>query len=278
MEIAGTMIGIGGLASIFTSCVGCFEMIRFGRKFGDDYETCMVKLGVAHLRTSRWGHSLGTAQDSTSIPHITAKTGATEIAQRLLAKIRKTLEDAWKTSQEYEKSADTSSLLQTCIGNRALMSKFKRLSVKLHESATRYKTSSQNFPRAAAWEIYEKEIFDRMIEDIIELVDQLVEAFPNSIAAQQRLAAQEVAPIEDAEEMQLLVDVAKEEEDILLEKAVEQKTMLRGSVYNKLEASKKSEILAGDAMERMMQGRSHTYNQGATFDESFGHFGNVYQE
>jgi hypothetical protein len=47
-------VGVAILAWLFTPCVEHFEYIRFGRKFGRDYETCLVaRLAVSVAQSKR---------------------------------------------------------------------------------------------------------------------------------------------------------------------------------------------------------------------------------
>ena len=62
-EAFGIFAGAAGLAGLFTPCVECFEYVQFARKFGKDYETCLVKLDVVRLRLSRWGVAVGLVAD-----------------------------------------------------------------------------------------------------------------------------------------------------------------------------------------------------------------------
>ncbi len=42
LELAGVIDGGVTLASLFTSCVGCFEYVQLGRNFGKDYQQSLL--------------------------------------------------------------------------------------------------------------------------------------------------------------------------------------------------------------------------------------------
>jgi hypothetical protein len=47
-------VGVAILARLFTPCVEYFEYIQFGRKFGRDYETCLVaRIAVSVAQSKR---------------------------------------------------------------------------------------------------------------------------------------------------------------------------------------------------------------------------------
>ena len=276
MEATGLVVGIAGLAGVFTSCVDCLEYVRLGREFGNDYSTCILRLDVAQIRLERWGHAVGLAQGSPDRSRIDATDEEVEIAKRLLERIEEIFRKTQETSREYGPSMGTSREVELHNRDTPLESRVQRLSLKLHTSAASYKKKSALVTRAAAWGIFRKKTFDQMVQDITVLIDQLVGVFPQTITDQKLLAAEEVLQIEDTEDLKLLGEISRSEDEFL-EKAAKQEVNLRGSTYNRLEGRGRSRLHVGDIMENRVQGRSHTYNGGGTFDEADGHFGNVYR-
>src|SRR5271154_7036183 len=137
-EAFGIFAGAAGLAGLFTPCVECFEYIQFGRKFGKDYETSLVKLDVVRLRLSRWGVSVGLVADPTEPrPSILAtRTQASDAELELVEKILGQIKDAFdevettsimfKTKAEKSKSTD----LVLYDPNTDLESRFRSLHLK----------------------------------------------------------------------------------------------------------------------------------------------------
>lgn len=64
MEAAGLTLGVVGLASLFSTCMECFDYIQLSRTFGKDYGKCLLRLHAAKLRFSRWGETTGVASAS----------------------------------------------------------------------------------------------------------------------------------------------------------------------------------------------------------------------
>ena len=71
------------------------------------------------------------------------------------------------------------------------------------------------------WTLYEEKSFVRLIEDISELVDGLIDLFPESQEEQRRLCANEVSELSTNEEsLQLLKDAAAGRDKLLSDTVV----------------------------------------------------------
>lgn len=66
METAGLAIGSLTLASLFDTCMTCFDYIDTGRQYGQDYQRFVISIRSLELRMSRWwdiaGIQAGTAR------------------------------------------------------------------------------------------------------------------------------------------------------------------------------------------------------------------------
>ena len=65
-DLAGVVIGGVALASLFTTCVDCFEYIQLGRDFGKNYQRSQLQLTTVQLRLLRWGQSVRIEDGSSS--------------------------------------------------------------------------------------------------------------------------------------------------------------------------------------------------------------------
>lgn len=68
------------------------------------------------------------------------------------------------------------------------------------------------------WALYQEKQFRRLIEDVTELVDSLVELFPAALQTQRELCDSEVSAIGDSEGVSVLKEIAAAQ-DKLLEQA-----------------------------------------------------------
>jgi hypothetical protein len=219
---AGLVVGVAALASLFNSTVECFEFIQLGRAFGKDFQTSQLKLDNARLRLSRWGKSLGLddeIRDTTSLQGRFGSESAIKHAEALLGQIVELFAEAEGVSNRYKsrKEPRDDSLVvydpQTDLNAAA---------AKLHLKMRQLAIERQNrtgIRQKAKWALYQEKQFRRLIEDITELVDSLVELFPAAQQSQRELCDLEVSAIGEGEGISILRDIAAAQ-DKLLEEAI----------------------------------------------------------
>lgn len=71
MSITVTLASIPG---IFTSCVDCFQYIRLGQRFENDFGYYLAKLEATQLRFTRWGEPMGLLEGKITITGYTEET------------------------------------------------------------------------------------------------------------------------------------------------------------------------------------------------------------
>ncbi|KAK2836980.1 hypothetical protein FQN49_006529 [Arthroderma sp. PD_2] len=227
-EAAGLAVGVIGLAALFDSAVQCFDYIQLGRSFGKDFHTCQLKLDNAKLRLSRWGASLGLNGEVKII--ISPREEAQ--ARALMGQILTLFAEAEGISDKLKSRARTHATDGTSTG----------LSLALCDPGTDLDSTSNELPelmrrlaigrekqtglrQKAKWALYEQKNFNRLLEDIAELVDALVSLFPASHLRERELCKSEVAVLGQGETcLSLLRDNAVHQQDRPLETvgAVEQ--------------------------------------------------------
>ncbi|KAF6527447.1 hypothetical protein HZS61_010491 [Fusarium oxysporum f. sp. conglutinans] len=69
METAGLVIGVAGLAGLFTSCVEALDKIQSYRTFGTDSHVLNTRFKAARARFERWGPGVGIEQGRLKHPH-----------------------------------------------------------------------------------------------------------------------------------------------------------------------------------------------------------------
>jgi Prion-inhibition and propagation len=198
MEPAGLTVGVVALAGLFNNAVDCFEYIQLGRNFGKDFQTSLLKLDNARLRLSRWGEAArlnGDVADVQSLELTALSPEDIPKAEGLLGHILDLFTDAEKVSGNFKSQAVTgdSGLMVLDVhadldaAHRTLHDQMRGLSIRRQN-----KTSLQ---QKAKWALYEKKHLERLISDVIELVNDLVETFPAIQQAQRELCKIEVSDI-----------------------------------------------------------------------------------
>lgn len=225
-EAAGLVVSVVALAGLFNNTVECFEFVQLGRTFGKDFQTSQLKLDNARLRLSRWGKSLHLDDDvrnTTSLQGHFGSESTIEHAEGLLGKITELFADAEGVSNKYKNQTAPQD------GSPVVYSPQKDLDppiAKLHEKMRQLAIERQNrsgIRQKAKWALYQEKHFRRLIEDITELVDSLVELFPATQQAQRELCDTEVSAIGESEAISVLKEIAAAQ-DKFLEQAITKTT------------------------------------------------------
>ncbi|OCK91498.1 uncharacterized protein K441DRAFT_664799 [Cenococcum geophilum 1.58] len=217
-EAAGLAASVIALAGLFNNTVECFEFIQLGRNFGKNFQTSQLKLDNARLRLSRWGCSLGlndNIQDVQSLQDCFGSRQNIDQADALLGQILDLFGEAEGISDKYKSriKADDDSLA-ICNPQTDL----EPAIADLHNTMRQLSIERQNrtgLRQKAKWALYEEKRFRRLIEDVIELVNDLVELFPASRALQQQLCETEVSTVGANEGISVLQEIAAEQDKAL---------------------------------------------------------------
>lgn len=205
MEIAGLAVSIVSLATTFDSVINCFEYIHLGKKFGADFQGCVLKLDNARLRLSRWGEAVGL----NSVDHDTASLKDTKLSEEdkpkveerlgfILNEIEAVKQLSGKFDQSLVLSPDTS---------------LDSTTMPLHQKMRQLAKKRQNHlssPNKIKWAIYDRNHFFGMIEKIGIHTDALVELFPAQKEREKTLCGKET--LELMEGVQVLKDLIKNQD------------------------------------------------------------------
>lgn len=209
-EAAGLAVGIIGLASLFNNAVDCFEYVQLGRNFSTDFQTSVLKLDNARLRLSRWGQAVGLSDNIAKIQSLQATALPIEDmprAERLLGQILDLFADAEGVSLKFKNNTSTSDTSLAIFNVQADMDPVGR---SLHEKMRELSIKRQNgasLRQKMKWALYGEKHFKRLIEDVIDLVDDLVEVFPAARQTQLELCEIEAAEVAN-ESLPMLQDIA----------------------------------------------------------------------
>ncbi|KAF2489045.1 hypothetical protein BU16DRAFT_221494 [Lophium mytilinum] len=217
-EVASLAVGVIALAGLFNNTIECFEFIQLGRNFGKSFQTSQLKLDNARLRLSRWGASLGLGDSPQEIQSLEQRFGSgqkSDQAEALLGQILDLFAEAEGMSQKYKR--------RTKAGDSSLAvfhpeTDLEPANVDLHRKMRQLSIDRQNRTGLRAktkWALYEEKRFRRLLEDVIELVNSLVELFPASQAVQQQLCQREAAVIGADEDISMLQEIAAEQDKAL---------------------------------------------------------------
>ncbi|KAI1122551.1 prion-inhibition and propagation-domain-containing protein [Nemania abortiva] len=213
MEVFGTVASALSVAALFNNCVSCFEYIQLGRHFGRDYELHQLKLDIAQIRLSRWGQAVAVNDDPRFVT-LNPQDKDFRKAQLILGAIFKlfgTLEDA---SEMYKIDAEPEDLELLQIQD------MKPPAQKLHRmfsAIANKRKKGTSFLKKAAWALYDGKNFNKLVGELMGLIDGLEKLFPVE-AATRAMVEMEIEEIqEDESSLRALQSAATDTDGVLSE-------------------------------------------------------------
>ena len=214
----GITIGVVGLAGLFSSAVDCFEYVQLGRNFGKNFGTSLLKLDNARLRLTRWGIAVGVSGDLKDVQSLRLTSVSAQDIQkteRILGQILELFADAEGISAKFKSRAEP--------GDASLVvynaqTELEPVMASLHQKMRELSIKRQNrtgLLKKTKWALYEEKHFRRLVEDVTELVNDLVELFPAAQAPQRELCEMEVLELATDESLPVLKDICVDQDKYL---------------------------------------------------------------
>ena len=209
MEPVSFTIGVVGLVGAFTACVDCFDFIRIGRNFGEDYEMYMVKLDIVRLRFTRWGETTGMTTENEEAAAAKLKSLLKDpdtefsLVERTLGQILRLFESAAETSKLL--AIKTSVMRNTTDRNTSDgPATMRHLHEVLRNLAIRRQKRSSVLQKTS-WALYRKREFNTLIGNLTDLVSALVKLTP--LQPQRDLCSQDLVELGNDRNVVMLDDV-----------------------------------------------------------------------
>ncbi|VUC30448.1 unnamed protein product [Clonostachys rosea] len=161
MELAGLVVGVAGLAGIFSSCVGAIERVQSYHAYAADSGALATRFKVAKVRFEGWGAAVGIQDSKLLADHHPALDDPSriEVITEMLQIILKAICDE---NHKFSTQARPSKL-----HNNAT----------LRSNATHASTSSESKKRKVQWALWGKdgrmervELFEKLVDGLHHLV------------------------------------------------------------------------------------------------------------
>lgn len=196
------------IATLFTTCIECFEYFKAAKGFHQQYEVLLVKLEYQQERLLIWGDLAGICNDKhPGVGPITESDHKRQLlTKRRLDSIKRLLEDteALKTKyglQPYTPASDA--VPHSGISNNALKRFRLRLIHRLQGPSVLDKTR---------WAIHDESRFQKLVVDIRELIDGLTRAVPVSSELQEQKVQDDIASmVDDIQSLHLFQEACKDD-------------------------------------------------------------------
>jgi hypothetical protein len=210
---------------LFNDAVQSFEFIQMGSNFGQQgFQTSLLKLDVVRLRLTRWGSSVGLANlnvdnggDVKQLQMANLTPEDQEQVQDLLAQILELFAEAESASKRLRRRHPNLKALDPA-------EELDGVSATLHEKMAdlaKERQGKSDLEQDQVTILYEEKNFARLIEDIGELVDGLVDLFPGIQEEQRKLCEEEVSGLKGNESaLSLLKEVAAGQDKLLSDTVV----------------------------------------------------------
>lgn len=273
-EVFGIVSGAVGIASAFSTCIEIFNYVSLGQRFGKDYETCQLRLQLVQLRLSRWGEAVCIYEDP-KLGRETATEEELNAAKETLFHILKLFEDSNIVSKKFRLDASQigdanskpTSQSREGFASMVLRSKVQNLTTRRQKSAS--------FRKLMRWAVHDREVLNRLVEDIVNLVNEVEALFPLPTAIESRLVSEEISELRGEEGAEEEAGVQGEEESRTLMQASEgiddvlykaTASNIVGHQYTGVHvlganaAVMNGNIFAGDSRVSVQAGSSHIYD------------------
>ncbi|CAI6095944.1 unnamed protein product [Clonostachys chloroleuca] len=210
---------------LFNDAVQSFEYIQPGSNYGQtSFQTSLLKLDVVRLRLTRWGESVGLANvdearggDGKQLRMTKLAPEDQEQVQDLLAQILELFAEAEAASKRLRRRNPSVKVLDPA-------EELDGVSASLHEKMqdlAKKRQGKSELEQDQVTVLYGEKNFARLIEDISELLDGLVDLFPGIQDEQRKLCEEEVSGLKgDEGALSLLKEVAAGQDKLLSETVV----------------------------------------------------------
>lgn len=212
MEAVSFSLGVVALASLFSTCVECFDYVQLAKTHGRDYEILSTRLDVEKTLLLQWGSRVGLLSEGTQDARL-GQPDTRATVERVLNCIRMLLTDADDLRAKYglepagtfggtaEGVAKVSASRMYSFADS--YSRFlSRVGKKQKETALSSKTR---------WAIHDRKKFAALIEDLGQFVSRLDNLLPANGFLQQQLIKEDVEALGgDLSALQLVRDACKD--------------------------------------------------------------------
>jgi hypothetical protein len=176
VEPVSLTIGAVALASLFSLCVQCFDLIEVGCNLGLDYELLIVKLSIEKRRLMIWGEAVGVLRPDEDRDQLLDEPETHQLIERILMNIQKMFHDADALRSKYglEKASDKPAILTVTIeGSVACSALFENSPLAQFQKRVSGFHQKAGLMTKTRWAIRDNGKFVRLITNLKDLLDGL---------------------------------------------------------------------------------------------------------
>jgi hypothetical protein len=237
MEVAGLVVGVAGLAGLFSCCSSAFQLVQRGRSFGKDYKILETKFSNQELRLRAWGRACGLIDgahydERLDEPHLYAQLEATLECIKLL------LSDAHELKERYGLRSHTANDGEvigrgtaarlpiqdpTSPGRRASLGRLlsRRSLVRKNDGTSTLRDRQPSTLATAQWVIEDREKFSELVRHLKDFIDDLEDLTKATTVAHRQLVfvEYEIESIDDIETLEEMEAAREDDYDVVSDAA-----------------------------------------------------------
>ena len=197
-----------GIATLFTTCIECFEYFKAAKEFEHRFQVLLVKLEYQQERLLVWGDLAGICDgEQHSVgPLSESDHRRQDLTERCLESIRQILNDTETLKSKYglrNYVTSDDATPPSGISSNALKRFRLRLGRQRHRPSVLQRTR---------WAIHDESKFQRLVEDIRDLINVLSETVPVSSESQEQRVEDDIASmVDDLQSLRLFQEACKDD-------------------------------------------------------------------
>jgi hypothetical protein len=214
VEPISLSIGAVALASLFTTCLDCLDMIDAGRNFSRDLEIALAKLEAQRAIFLVWGNTIGLDNGGRHFDEELLGPGIQMTMKRLLCCIVSLFEDSKKFRKRYGLKKATA-LEITCA------SEHTSTGLETYRSRVRLFQKQASFTTKFRWAVHDRKRFTALITDLKDLIDQLRDVTSSiaDLGRQRQVLVAEISSMSDTHSLDVLEEALRDDDPELSEVA-----------------------------------------------------------
>lgn len=210
MEVAGLTLSAIAIATLFNTCVDCFETFSQGRNLQRDVSQLLIRLDFEKIQMLLWGKSSGILNIDSSERHARlADPDVCKLVEDALMAIQGLLSDASKLRQRYgvdplpvTPGSKQSALATLLSSNDMQLFRYSWSRYCIRAAQRLPERGSSSTLAKARWAIHDRAKFTELLETLSVLVDKLHRLVPVSDSKQE--LENNLATIPDISQLSLI--------------------------------------------------------------------------
>jgi Prion-inhibition and propagation len=208
IEPVSFTIGIVALASLFSTCIECFDYFKTGQHLEEEFEILLVKLDLEKTRLLIWGNAVGVlkTEDEGRAVELSEAPKA-ELIGRCLERINSLLSDTDKLQNEYGLQASVeagaksgrSSNVVSANSMNIFKTSYRRFWVRFASKQTR-----SGLLMRTKWAIRDKPKFESLIVHLRDFIDGLHQVLSVKRETQDQIVCDDIISILDLSKLRLV--------------------------------------------------------------------------